>query len=389
MTYDMTLERHCRVPLYTKVAVHLRKDIATRLKPGEKLEAEGKLAVRFGVSIRTIREAISSLAHEGLVERHQGSGNYVKNQAPLQHVAVILGISSSFPHQNYFVLRQVEQLHVLFRAQGYSVQVYWNYHDKESQVIDACFTDFERSLHQQRVCGMVTVAGSLNSSWREAIQKSNIPAVGSITEYRYEIDRFHMMKEGVRRLVEAGRRKIAVLEYLDSSGDKTWNDLCRTTLGSLFNQYGIHTSPSWIRGNLRASSLETGGYEEFKKIWMAEKEKPDGLLVCDDYLYQDASLAILELGIKVPKQLMVVTHANKGSSVIYPFPTLRMEWDPDQIAQIQSDLLIRFMKGESVKPQIIPIPFAWVEINQEKSNAKAPVSSVLVGDQRMVLNSPE
>ena len=45
-----------------------------QLKPGEKLPPEVVLAPEFGVSRTVIREAISRLKHEGLVESRQGSG---------------------------------------------------------------------------------------------------------------------------------------------------------------------------------------------------------------------------------------------------------------------------------------------------------------------------
>jgi GntR family transcriptional regulator, transcriptional repressor for pyruvate dehydrogenase complex len=49
-----------------------------QLKPGEKLPPEVVLAPEFGVSRTVIREAISRLKHEGLVESRQGSGVFVR-----------------------------------------------------------------------------------------------------------------------------------------------------------------------------------------------------------------------------------------------------------------------------------------------------------------------
>jgi GntR family transcriptional regulator, transcriptional repressor for pyruvate dehydrogenase complex len=51
-----------------------------QLKAGEKLPREVVLAPEFGVSRTVIREAISRLKHEGLVESRQGSGVFVRAQ---------------------------------------------------------------------------------------------------------------------------------------------------------------------------------------------------------------------------------------------------------------------------------------------------------------------
>jgi GntR family transcriptional repressor for pyruvate dehydrogenase complex len=56
-------------------------------KPGSRLPPEQKMAHRFGVSRTVIREAVSRLKSEGLVEARQGSGVFVRErnmQAPFR-----------------------------------------------------------------------------------------------------------------------------------------------------------------------------------------------------------------------------------------------------------------------------------------------------------------
>jgi GntR family transcriptional repressor for pyruvate dehydrogenase complex len=50
--------------------------------PGSRLPAEGEMATRFGVSRTVIREAVSRLKAEGLVEARQGSGIFVAPTLP-------------------------------------------------------------------------------------------------------------------------------------------------------------------------------------------------------------------------------------------------------------------------------------------------------------------
>lgn len=51
--------------------------IKGELKPGAKLPSEVELAAQLGVSRTTVRQAILSLVHEGLLTRYQGKGTFV------------------------------------------------------------------------------------------------------------------------------------------------------------------------------------------------------------------------------------------------------------------------------------------------------------------------
>jgi GntR family phosphonate transport system transcriptional regulator len=60
------------------IAEELRADITEgRLHAGDRLPTENALAERFGVNRHTARQAIASLAAEGLVESRRGSGTFV------------------------------------------------------------------------------------------------------------------------------------------------------------------------------------------------------------------------------------------------------------------------------------------------------------------------
>lgn len=56
--------------------------------PGTKLPSENTLAAQFGVSRTVLREAISRLKHEGVVEGRQGSGVYVTEQAKVKPLRI-------------------------------------------------------------------------------------------------------------------------------------------------------------------------------------------------------------------------------------------------------------------------------------------------------------
>jgi GntR family transcriptional regulator len=67
------------LPLYIQITELLVRDIAAnRLIDGERLPPEREMAAELGVAVGTLRKSLSELQSRGLLERVQGSGNYVR-----------------------------------------------------------------------------------------------------------------------------------------------------------------------------------------------------------------------------------------------------------------------------------------------------------------------
>jgi GntR family transcriptional repressor for pyruvate dehydrogenase complex len=100
-----------RQRLSDRVADGLREAItAQQLAAGSRLPTEAALAERFGVSRSVVREAVSRLASEGLVESHQGSGLFVPQHRPLTPLRLDPNLheSSSTLEELYELRRAVE-----------------------------------------------------------------------------------------------------------------------------------------------------------------------------------------------------------------------------------------------------------------------------------------
>lgn len=79
------VRRSASEPLYAQVA----RDLAAHVRggtmaAGQRLPAEPVLAEAYGVNRLTVREALASLARQGLVRRVQGVGSFVA-EAPVRH----------------------------------------------------------------------------------------------------------------------------------------------------------------------------------------------------------------------------------------------------------------------------------------------------------------
>ncbi|MBB6180294.1 GntR family transcriptional regulator [Pseudorhizobium flavum] len=67
------------LPIYLQITELLIRDIAAgRLIDGEKLPPEREMAENLGIAVGTLRKALSELQAHGMLERVQGSGNYIR-----------------------------------------------------------------------------------------------------------------------------------------------------------------------------------------------------------------------------------------------------------------------------------------------------------------------
>lgn len=75
------------LPLHQQTSEMLIREIAAgRIIDGEKLPPERDMAASYGIAVGTLRKALAELERKGLLERVQGSGNYVRSQPDVESV---------------------------------------------------------------------------------------------------------------------------------------------------------------------------------------------------------------------------------------------------------------------------------------------------------------
>ena len=68
------------LPIYVQTAEMLIREIAAgRMIEGERLPPDREMAAEMGIAVGTLRKALNDLVDKGLLERVQGSGNYVRH----------------------------------------------------------------------------------------------------------------------------------------------------------------------------------------------------------------------------------------------------------------------------------------------------------------------
>jgi DNA-binding LacI/PurR family transcriptional regulator len=348
-----------RTSLAKQITEILRQEIRANMQLGQSLPPIMEMAKSFGVSYQTVREALSVLEAEGVVDRRSGSGTYVCTPGqgrPVQHVAVWCERDIFDPHASYFYRYVPRQLVRYFQQQGFAAKLYIGEvsHSEPPRAELTC-TEFAQAVEQHQICGVVAMDEPTGSQWLASLYEQNIPLVRSREKNGQSKSPCVLSNKtlkgrmGAEYLLSHGRRKIALMQWLEPKPPeaRTFNPTMDGFTAALA-EAGVEINPKWIRSDLPPGA-PGAGWEEFREIWSTSEEKPDGLLVCDDMLFLGAAMAILQLGIRVPEDLLVVTHYNKGSGLKVPFPVVKLQMDPHEYVEELGQALVKLMRGQPVE----------------------------------------
>jgi GntR family transcriptional regulator, arabinose operon transcriptional repressor len=160
--------------LYAQLVAYFREQIMDGSLPvGARLPPELELAQQHRISRNTVRQAMSTLVHEGLLERVQGRGTFVRQDARLSTaVEKRIGVTLTYSGDqlNMELLIGIDQA-----AKGRGYQVSFSYsEERATQQV----RDVER-LRADRVAGMIIfpLSNETDNAVVAQLQADNVPVV--------------------------------------------------------------------------------------------------------------------------------------------------------------------------------------------------------------------
>ena len=102
------------LPLHVQLAEMITRDIkAGVLADGERLPPEREMAEQLAVAVGTLRRALADLEAKGMLERVQGSGNYVRNSVSADNVYALFRLElihgGGFPSAELLSVRRLKK----------------------------------------------------------------------------------------------------------------------------------------------------------------------------------------------------------------------------------------------------------------------------------------
>lgn len=138
---------------YIRLANTLKEKLSANLGTGAyRLPSEDSLAMQYGVSRQTVRQALALLQQEGLIEKRKGSGSWstgLSADPSRNQVAVLLTSSSEYIYPS--LLADIQSVLI---PKGYTVQVYAtnNSVSTEREILRTLFESPVRGLIAEGCC---------------------------------------------------------------------------------------------------------------------------------------------------------------------------------------------------------------------------------------------
>jgi len=149
-------------------------------------------------------------------------------------------------------------------------------------------------------------------------------------------------------LASRGRRRIAILlpgkvpDYEDS-------------FAAGLAARGMVSHPWWT---LFFSPVEMQGASSTVHLLMrpGQDERPDGVIIADDNLVEEALAGLMAAGVRIPEDADVVAHANFPCVAKTPVPLKRLGYDCREMLRTCTQIIDAICSGEPVPPRTLIAP---------------------------------
>lgn len=325
------------------------------MKAGDKLPPEVKLAERFEVNVLTMRDALRVLQDGGVIRRQRAIGTEVVNPMGGNWVTIVCEMNIFSPHSQCLFHRSViYHLRHFLKEAGLPSRVSIGESEPGAPSTSSLTSlDFAGDIEADRLSGVLALSVNPNEYWLRKLERSGTPVIGSNTQFTYRVlnDLFEDISRAITALMDFGRRRIAYIGWRDPCRDGRLPD----ALDEITRCYPQVLRPQWIKHDIHPEH-PGAGWEDFRAIWEADNEKPDGLIVDDEHLMDDVEKALALHGIRVPEDLLIVCQRTQGNTRKYAFPMIFLESDPRLYAYRMADGFLRLYRGETLPNNTITVP---------------------------------
>ena len=321
---------------------------------GVPLPSVAEIRSELGVSQDTVAKAFAVLEQEGLIERKRRKGVFVAD--PLKRtgeIAIVLSQVHLSKHASPFYARQCAHL----RQQLHAVNPRWTVklHLGVSTVPgpDLPVTlDLLDPTVLPRLRGVLSFVGLFEVGVRLAeagVSVVYFAAQPTSNAATVCLDHDQMLRDGIRHLADVGCRNVCLLSTRYIGTKPVGRDPVPVAAAAAA-ACGLRFRNEWI-GHEEGGWGERHGYDLFMRVW-DQGARPDGVLVSDDVLCHGVLRAIQERQVNLPRDLRLVTNANRGFDFPYPRPVSRVEFDLDVMADKAVRMLETLCKGQKLKQTV-------------------------------------
>ena len=326
---------------------------------GQKIPGENELAEKYGMSRQTVRQALSLLEQESLIERRQGSGTYVRENAPRRKRSWNVGVMATYISEYIFpsILRGIESE---LSEEGFFplLSATKNRVDSERKILEDYI---EKQIDGLIVEGTKSALPNPNLPLYEKLQDMGIPVVFFNGYYPALTNTVSVTTDdrqggfdAVSYLVQKGHRKIGgIFKGDDMQGLERYAGYMKGLL-----ENGLPLQDEWVlwfnsesRGVLFSDEREAARcvnlFEDFSAI------------VCyNDEIAVKFVGALRKFGVEIPGDKAVISFDNSLLSEIGPVKITSLDHPKENLGACAARKLIRMMNGHEEKSTVLTWGFS-------------------------------
>jgi hypothetical protein len=301
-------------------------------QPGGRLPTRDQLARSFQASRVTIQKALDRLFEEGFVFSRRRGGTCVTPHPP--HLARYALVIPHAPGSNSWVrfwTALCNEANAISSAPGAPGRAVAVYYDITGRADSPDYKKLLRDVEAHRVAGIIFATPPHQLRGTPLLDQRPVPCVAITARADVHgipgiaLDSHSFFDKAMDYLAAKKRKNIAVL---------TVPGLCE-----LFEDYviaglakrGMSTRPDWTQ--LATQAVPESARRIVQLLLHDPARRPDGLIITDDNLVEQASAGVISSGLQVPRDLEIVAHCNFPWPAPTVLPVKRLGFDARRVLQ--------------------------------------------------------
>jgi DNA-binding LacI/PurR family transcriptional regulator len=339
--------------------------MAYALGPDARMPTFANLCEQTRVSKATLDAALGQLEAQGIVTRRQGAGIFVSSGLKRGIALVCAPHFSAEPHLHSFWDLIVREARLRVAGTQYDLTFHFSTNEadgaSDGPLLHPSLVD---DIVAGRVQGALMIGVPVQAvKWTS---EQGIPVVefagkGPVS---VNMDSADVARLGVDALVARGCRRLALWSEMWTEPGRDRRERSRVeaqAFRSALTAHGLELHDELLRPQ-EGEATERPSYE-MARDWVIEtfsaprENWPDGLLITNDILARDVMPGLHKLGIVANRDIIIASHANTDSPVLWPYEEdlILVEYDSGEIVQTMFDQLETLLRGEKLQSQHVKI----------------------------------
>ena len=348
-------------PKYQRIADELRIHIeAGKYVNSATLPTEFAIAQEYQVSRQTVRQALSVLAKDGLIEKRQGSGSHILRHTPVvqpempnRSIAVVITYISDYIFPS--VLREAENVLSTHNCTP-SLFATQNQVANERKVLKNLLN---MPIDGILVEGTKTALPNPNLDLYQKLLDKGIPLVFMHGDYPQLLgarsvldDNFGGGYQLAQYLLGKGHTKIAgIFKGDDIQGHGRFAGYAAGLRDAGLPVEDDHVF--WYHTETKSRFI-TSPTENTPPELLAAVQGCTAVVCYNDEIANHLISLLLKNGIRVPQDVAVVSFDNSQYSELSPVPLTSLSHEPYNVGRIAAEKLLQLMDGEPCESELVP-----------------------------------